>query len=226
MFDYISGVTLSMIRLVRPAFFLAIFLLFLFPEKAPLRYKVLAIITGILAISVGFFTGNRGDFISPLLTLMIFYHYRKRRVPVSYALVFMIIAVIFLPLYLVFVRNPNMKGEMMGMGVTEQIGYLLADSFGEGTFMEIRSVMDVIRGVPTILPYQWGKTYLALATSFIPRSIFPSKLPEAASVFNMAFYPKRWLAGGGGARVSMLGEMLQWSMKLDEPLLPELETSL
>ena len=207
MFDYISGVTLTMIRFARPAFFLALFLIFMQSEKIPLRYIVLAVITGFLAILVGVFTGNRGDFISPLLTLMVFYHYRKRRIPITYALIFMAASVIFLPLYLVFVRNTNMQAEMLGMGLTEKIGYLFNDAFGEGTFMEIRSVMDVIRGVPGILPYQWGKTYFALLTSFIPRSIFPNKLPEAATVFNLAFYPERWLAGGGGARVSMIGEL-------------------
>lgn len=207
MFEYISGVTLTMIRFARPAFFLALFIAFLHPQKTPWRYILLALLTGVLAVSVGFFTGNRGDFISPLLSLMIFYHYRKRRIPLSYALIFMAIAVIFLPLYLVFVRNTNMKAEMVGMGLTEQAGYLLNDSFGQGTFMEIRSVMDVIHGVPSILPYQWGKTYIALITSFIPRSIFPGKLPEAAQVFNLAFYPERWLRGGGGARVSMPGEL-------------------
>jgi len=205
MFAHVSGFTLTMIRLSRPSFYMLMFVVFL--RKKRRWYIILSlVIAGISVISVGLFTGNRGEFISPFLIAIIFTNYRHRRIRMVYLATFVIVAISFLFLYLIFIRAPYLQEDLARMDVKQTVQHLWNYNVGKGTFMEIRSVMDVIKGVPEKLNYQLGRTYLALSTSFIPRSIYPDKMPEASELFALAFYPERWLEGRGGARVSMIGE--------------------
>ena len=70
---------------------------------------------------------------------------------------------------------------------------------------EFDALTVIVQSVPDRLPYQYGRTYLALITAPLPRKLAPNKLPSAAEILNSRLLPERWIMGTG-IRPSLLGE--------------------
>jgi len=97
----------------------------------------------------------------------------------------------------------------------ELAGY--GDSGPAGTFLiaparrtpELDALTVIVEGVPRKLDYQWGVTFLAPLTAFIPTRVYEHKLKGASEVFNSTFFSSLYRGGTGtGIRTGgFLGEL-------------------
>jgi oligosaccharide repeat unit polymerase len=154
-------------------------------------------------------TGNKSTIVVVVLAATLLYHllYRKinaRRAVVGGATVLALVtaiglftreylAVRYFPTY-----NPHdVVGSAQGW---------LSSALG-GNFMQIQTLTVLADRVPTQLPYQWGRTYLAFFTAPVPRALSPHKLLPAPGIFTLAVWPHLWLEEGTTIPPGLVGEM-------------------
>ncbi len=163
------------------------------------RVRVLMMVVLGLYVLVGTLSGSRGVFISVLLLLLLFRHYRVKRLTIPQVLLPVIVLYVFANT-LPYVRTTSDLGEMITeavRGLTTDASFLSPAHSGEfaGPPMNLMTLIDGIEGGRTGFTY--GLSYLSELLIIIPRPLFPNRPLPLSELFMVTFYPQVYALGGG-----------------------------
>jgi oligosaccharide repeat unit polymerase len=144
------------------------------------------ILIALISIAQLYLGGGRASFILVLLIIFAMINYFKKKVSINIILTFTVLAMVFSFYYLVFTRGTI---KIDNSKIIQEINYVTKSAVTAGDLNEIFVFSDVLTKVPYQIPYQYGKTYLALVTLPIPSKIYPNKLPEAGYFWTQSVYP-------------------------------------
>jgi len=178
-----------------------------------------------LVVLVSASQGGRAAILKPILAMMAVAHYIRKPIRGRQLLVAFCIVVLF-----VLAGN-----YLRQMGEEYQTAGFWDRVYSRGDFDTMDSFMVTLKNVPSVVPYQLGMTYLAVAVGPIPRAVFQGKPYGAAGVYTSRLYPSFWDShctfspgilgelymnfGGAGILLGMLvyGAVLRWVYALFAP---------
>lgn len=115
--------------------------------------------------------GSRGGIVVPVICFFILYNKLYKKIALKKMLVFGVCILALLNVLSELRTEKNISS--FDKGVISRVGEALAT--GWGYEHRLLSMANTIRYVPSRLDYQYGGTYLALVTQFLPRKYFPWK---------------------------------------------------
>ena len=150
--------------------------------------------------------GERGHFITLIISLLVCYHYLRKRVRLFHLFSLAIGLILFLVIFGQYRDFTEQSYKIKKSGLKLQVGVVATYHYFIGHFDQLRHVKDVIKFVPDELDFQYGKTFLNLLVKPIPSVIWEGKPQGAGSVITKTIYPK---ASSLGVTVapSLLGEL-------------------
>lgn len=129
----------------------------------------------ILTVGVGCAIGIKGGgIIFPLFTILVTYHYLKKRLTVGHLLIFIALIIMVFPIF-VAQRATTDISLMIPLACEGYAKPLLMLDIFVGRFMGFDPLVYAIRDTPAVMDYQYGKTMLAMVVGWIPQKLWPDK---------------------------------------------------
>ena len=175
------------------------------------RLRNLFFLSATLSLIIGFALGGRSIVVIYLVTIFVIYFYERgtkkmqRMKLLKWVSIFTIIVVLII-VNMGFQRKSIQRGESASIG---RFSLLWIGNTFLGEFPQFDWLAILIDNVPSVIPYQYGKTFLEFFPQFIPRMIWPNKpLP-------IEYRVTRTIAGyESGSPFTIIGEMylnFQWA---------------
>jgi oligosaccharide repeat unit polymerase len=162
---------LSLLGVIFPAECVYIFYL-IFPRRVLLiTFAVLLI----LMVSVGCAIGIKGGgIICPLFSMLVAYHYLKKRLTVRHLLLFVALILMVFPIFIAqrATTDISLMVPLARQCYAEPL--LILDIF-ISRFMGFDPLVYAIRDTPAVMDYQYGKTMLDMFVAWIPQKLWPNK---------------------------------------------------
>jgi hypothetical protein len=163
----------------------------------------------VIAVGLGSLQGNKSTLFIVVLSGTILYHLTYKKIAVVTMAAGAVVVFFLLTLYALYVREYLANGHFATIDpsrLSDTLPQALDAEYG-GNFIQIQALTLLVDRMPAQLPYQTGKTYLALVTNVVPRVLWPEKLLPSTGVFTLAFRPELWLNQGTTVPPGLLGEM-------------------
>lgn len=166
-----------------------------------------------LIMGIGFFSGSKGMFLTPILIFLILMHYLKGRISPRHIIILVILAALLFPIFNAYRHIDNISK------MPDAIARVGADASAElvtrnlmSRFYGIDSLTFIIRDTPEELDFQLGKTLLPLAYAWIPRQMWEGKpVISFGKIFSQTYYKDFFFGTGTAASPTILGEAyLNW----------------
>ena len=187
MVNITTGTTIFFISVLLIKIPLLIWFCFLLEKR---KFSILFILYFLFAMLLLSSLGERGHFITLLISILVCYHYLKKRVKILPILSLGIVLVLFLVIFGQY-RDFTEKGlKVKKAGFNVKFGIEATYHYFIGHFDELRHVKNVIKYVPDDLNFQYGKTFLNLLFKPIPSAIWESKPQGAGRIITKNFYPR------------------------------------
>ncbi|HEV2746397.1 MAG TPA: O-antigen polysaccharide polymerase Wzy [Allosphingosinicella sp.] len=138
----------------------------------PVRLQTLVLLVALFILSalVPFFASSRSSILLMLISLCIVaYYYQRIRLR---TIIIVVVAGVGIVSGMGYLRQMNQTGRVTHESV-------LDSTLGAGNGIDFVRTSAIMDRVPEVRGYQNGRTYLALFSSVIPRSVWPNK-PEAS----------------------------------------------
>lgn len=150
-------------------------------RKTSLFNVAILLLLGIGAISFPFLSSSRSSIILILITATMIWYYLHK---VSISSIFGVaIVTIILFMTLSVLRKDRYKIESVGDVIGGlKIERLVSDLLADRNLLGISKTGHIIHGTPKKIPYYYGKSYLILLATPIPRSIWKNKPPNVPGV--------------------------------------------
>jgi hypothetical protein len=149
--------------------------------------------------------GGRGNILIIFLLLIIIYNYRVSRV--SLKMILVVFSVLLTLAYVGKIYRDYMgrwdKGTKNLMKESRSTK-ILKSGFGFDDFFW--ETYNIIEGVPSLLDYQYGKTYITVFAMMVPRKIWPEKWICAGAMFTQKILQKNKYSGIGHSTPTAIGE--------------------
>ncbi len=168
-----------------------------------------------LVLLMGLISGSKGNFLLPILMLLVSMHYLKKRIKFKKIAVFVLFVVISIPIFNVYrvvtdVSDVGVAGASViaGLNVNEMMRHVVSRFYG------IDSLVYIIRDTPEVMDYQLGKTVAPLAVVWIPRAVWEDKpIISFGKTFADTYYQDYFLGTGTSASPTILGEAyINWHL--------------
>jgi hypothetical protein len=160
------------------------------------------------ALAVGALSGSKSQFLTPVLTLVMVYHYLVKPMRLRHLAGFGLFVVLVFPFFNAF-RHAGPSGLA---GVFSEAARVLGDPSAllrsvVSRFHDMDAVITVVRDTPQVMDFQYGRTFLPAVTAWIPRSIWPDKpVVSFGKVFAETYFAAVYAGTGSAASVTVLGE--------------------
>lgn len=150
--------------------------------------------------------GERGHFISLLVSMMVCYNYLNKKVRLVSIFSVLLVLLSFLVILGQYRDFTERNYRIKKAGFNVRIGIAATYNYFIGHFDQLRHVKDVIKHVPDNLDFQYGKTFANLLVKPIPSAIWEGKPRGAGKIITESLYPK---AQSLNVRIapSLLGEL-------------------
>ena len=136
--------------------------------------------------------GERGHFMTLIISLLICYHYLKKKIHSFPVVVMSTLLILFLVVYGQYRDFTAQNYKIKKAGFNVKIGLLSTYSYFIGHFDQLRHVKDVVIAVPDQLDFQVGKTFLNLLVKPIPSAIWKNKPRGAGQIVTKYLYPQAY----------------------------------
>ena len=161
-----------------------------------------------IVIAIGLLSGKKGQFLTPILVLLISYHYLLRRISLRMVLSFFTLAILSFPV-IEFYRQRNNSHTTPGI-INEFTEYAGSKSLVWSVlsrFYGIDSLTLIIRDTPEVMGHQLGGTITPIAVSWIPRRLWPDKPVICFGLkFSETYLRDRFGGTGTASSATILGE--------------------
>ncbi len=152
--------------------------------------------------------GSRTNLLGFIVAMLVLRHYLRKNVSVAGAVIAAVLLVSTGLFYELYFREYLVAKAITSIDLSQNFSVLapiLWDRFSSGAFLQLQTMMLIVGGIPSRMPWLNGRHYLALALMPIPRALFPGKPPVGTQIFSQYFFPDQ-LAAGTSFPTSMLGE--------------------
>lgn len=158
----------------------------LYKKKFSFSFYIYFGIAAILLASLG----ERGPLAFLIMSLLVCYHYVRKRVKFLSILILIVFLISFLVVYGQY-RDFTQQGfQIKKAGFKLKIGIEATYHYFMNNFDQLNHFKDIIKYVPDRLSYQYGKTYLNFLVKPIPSFIWEGKPQGAGRVVTQNLYPK------------------------------------
>ena len=142
-----------------------------------------------------------------VLTLALLHHRLRARIRGAMVAIGGVVTFMALTAYALFAREFLVLGQLATLQ-TFDVTSLPSSCAVEfvGNFIQLQTMMVLVRRARTSSAYQWGRTYLATLTMPVPRGLWPDKPLPSTGVFTLAFWPDSWLVSGTTLPPGLFGE--------------------
>jgi oligosaccharide repeat unit polymerase len=142
------------------------------PRRALLiTFMVLVVLTVGVGCAIGI---KGGGIIFPFFSMLITYHYLKKRLTIKHLLLFVALIVMVFPIFIAqrATTDISLMVPLVREGYAEPL--LILDIFAS-RFMGFDPLVYAIRYTPTVMDYQYGKTMLTMFVAWVPQKLWPDK---------------------------------------------------
>jgi len=171
------------------------------------RRKGLVLFGFLFVATVGleFAQGSRLVLASTLVSLLLIYHYLRKPLRVRHILgLGLLVALVLSPLMIL--SREGGKREISAESISEA----LAPEGGPVSFLERLSGIDglvyIVRDTPTLMDYQYGKSYLFALVAWVPRRYWADKPQDFVHVFTDTYFSRWFYPGTAGFAPTLFGE--------------------
>jgi len=132
-----------------------------------------------LNVALGLGSGSKGAFLSTFLTLVMIFHYLKRRVSLKFMTLFVVAALSTFPVFNAYRGNfkdwselwSNVRG--MSVRIQDDKRVLVVSLLHRFTGIDMLTI--AVRDTPRVAAFQFGKTLAPIAVAWIPRGLWEGK---------------------------------------------------
>ena len=129
----------------------------------------------LLTIGVGYAIGIKGGgIIFPLFSLLLSYHYLKKRLTLKHLILFIVLIIMIFPIFIAQRATTDIS-LMIPLAFEAYAEPLLMLDIFVGRFMGFDPLVYAIRDTPTVMDYQYGRTMLDMFVAWIPQKLWPNK---------------------------------------------------
>lgn len=161
-----------------------------------------------LVLLMGLLSGSKGNFLSPILILLISMHYLKKRIRLKKIMVFVFIVVVSIPIFNIYrgVKGVQDIGDVganavASLDVKSTVRHVISRFYG------IDSLTYIIRDTPNVMDYQLGGTVFPIAVAWIPRAMWEDKpIISFGKIFSETYFNEYFSGTGTSASPTILGE--------------------
>lgn len=150
--------------------------------------------------------GERGHLMFLVLSMLICYHYVRKRLGVLQIFALTSILSLFLIVYAQYREFTAQAYNVKKAGFNINLGIAASYHNFVSNFDQLERVKDIVKYVPEKLNYQYGKTFFNLMLKPIPSRIWEGKPQGAGIVVTKSLYPRHYAAKASIAP-SLLGEL-------------------
>lgn len=158
------------------------------------RYRFIIFPIALIFLTIALTSGTRGALFAPILSLFIIRQNLKKRRnndlknPGNWKIILIICFVIILvfPIILAIRDIPIKEIIDNPLAIYRNLSYLYFSITGH--YQSITPFIYIIRDTPSVLDFQYGKTYFSVLTQWFPRQIWKSKPPSFAMVFTDKYF--------------------------------------
>lgn len=154
------------------------------------KYSVFFFIYFILASILLISLGERGHFVFLLISMLICFHYLKRRIKTIQVFSLAMFIILFVVIYGRYRDFTEENQQIKKAGIKIDLNILTTYRYFIGHFDQLRLTKDVIRHVPEKLEFQYGKTFFNFLVKPIPSRIWQNKPQGAGRIITESLYPK------------------------------------
>jgi oligosaccharide repeat unit polymerase len=129
----------------------------------------------VLMVGVGCAVGIKGGgIIFPLFSMLVTYHYLKKRLMIRHLVLFVALIIMVFPIFIAqrATTDISLMVPLACQGYAEPL--IMLDIF-VGRFMGFDPLVYAIRDTPTVMDYQYGRTMLDMFVAWIPQKLWPNK---------------------------------------------------
>lgn len=155
-------------------------------KRSFIFFSIFFLFASILLISLG----ERGHFITLIISLSICYHYLKKKIHLFSIVSISTLLILFLVVYGQYREFTSQSYKIKRAGFNVKIGLLSTYGYFINHFDQLRHVKDVVITVPDQLDFQMGKTFFNLLIKPIPSVIWENKPTGAGHLVTKYIYPK------------------------------------
>lgn len=161
-----------------------------------------------LVLTMGFISGSKGAFLTPILVLMIAWHYLRRQIRLRTLFLFVGFVIVLFPLFNAYRQlNDISKLAKVVPGISKFVDSEMMVRSVMSRFYGIDSLTYIIRDTPGVMDYQLGATIAPLAVVWIPRQLWPEKpIISFGKVFAETYLRDFFHGTGTAASPTILGE--------------------
>lgn len=170
--------------------------------KLPFSFILVFLFSSILLILLG----ERGHFVFLIVSMLVIYHYTKKRIRLIPVFMFALFLYLFLVMYGQYREFGLQKANKIEARENYKLGLAFTYKKVVENFDQLIRVKDIVKYVPEKLEYQYGKTFFNLLVKPIPSRIWPEKPQGAGYYVTKSLYPKHFAANASIA-TSLLGEL-------------------
>lgn len=173
-----------------------------------ISFTLIIYIVGALILTL--LLGSKTNLLGLIFIYLILYHYLYKPISIKYFILFSLLAVTAAVAYDLYFREYIVLGKLTSISLSEgslwDIFWQLWDRFAYNTFIQAQTLLIIIESTPELIPYQNGRTILAILSVWIPRAFYPDKPLPMAGVLTEAFRPALF-ATGYTLPPSVIGEL-------------------
>lgn len=180
-------------------------------ESRKRDYVVLGLFLAIL-LAIGFFSGSKGVFLTPIMAAMVTLSYLKSNIRFRHLVYLLPFVFLLFPVFNTY-RNYSFDDQAQVTSEAKMTSNALIEH-GMSRFYGIDSMTLVIRDTPAVMDYQFGETILPLLIAWIPRQVWEEKPTISFGKVFAETYMGEFFAGTGtSASPTLLGEAyLNWHL--------------
>ena len=134
--------------------------------------------------------GERGHFITLIISLVICWHYIKKRIRFVQVFTLSFLLITFLIIYGKYRDFTEQDLKIKRQGFVLKLSLKQGYRYFVGHFDQVRYFKDVVKSVPDELNFQYGKTLANLLLKPIPSLVWKEKPQGAGRVITKSIYPK------------------------------------
>ncbi|MBD3341422.1 MAG: O-antigen polysaccharide polymerase Wzy [Candidatus Lokiarchaeota archaeon] len=171
-------------------------------RRFSLKFFIYFLLVCFLLISLG----ERGHFVTLIFSIIVSYHYLKKRINFLKLAGLGLFMALFLVIFGMYRDFTTQDYKIKKAGLDLKLGVTSTYHIFMSNFDQLIRVKDVIKFVPEELDYQIGGTFLNLFLKPIPSRLWKEKPQGAGIVISKEIYPKHYQAKVSVAP-SLLGEL-------------------
>ena len=157
---------------------------------------------------IGFLSGSKGQFMVPLMSAMIAYHYLKKKISLAAVAAVLVLFFAVTPLFNIY-RGIGDYSRLQGDAQKSYLGMDVSGFMRNSMqrFQGIESMALIVRDTPDVMDYQYGKTFAYIAVAWIPRELWNDKpIISFGKIFALTYLHNWDLGEGTSAAATLPGE--------------------